>query len=114
MRDYLISLKIFPRENRWRRIARIVPPPNVNPLFTPGERRSFGGEKSAECVPAVSPVCLGQNDVTAGGCSGVLASFEKMKMRPPDAAKSTKLVDRRLTASSRRRCDSKKNFKKNR
>lgn len=35
--------------------------------------------------------CLGQNDVTAGegeGCSGVLASFEKMKMRPPDAGKS--------------------------
>lgn len=82
MRDYLISLKIFPRENRWRRIARIVPPPNVNPLFTPGERRSFGGEKSAECVPAVSPVCLGQNDVTAGGLLGGVGLLRENENAP--------------------------------
>ena len=73
-----------------------------NPLFPPRKGRGgvLGEDKSAEwisCVPAVFHRCLGQNDVTFAGRgrrrrlvgSGVLASFEKMKMRPPDAGKKS-------------------------
>lgn len=78
---------------------RIVPRPILFSLRGKDEE-AFWRDKSAEwisCVPAVFHRCLGQNDVTFAGRgrrrrlvgSGVLASFEKMKMRPPDAGKKS-------------------------
>lgn len=72
MHDYLISLNIFPsvksRENRWN--SFLLQTLILFSLLAKGgvleERKVLSGS----CVPAVSPVCLGQNDVTAGGLLG--------------------------------------------
>lgn len=60
-------------------------------LFSLRERTRRGQKCWVDRVSPVFHRCLGQNDVTAWrgrGWLGVLASFEKMKMRPPDAGKS--------------------------
>lgn len=93
---YPSSSKIDPLK-KWKNRRRIVQ--SFFPSVERTRRRFGGGQKcwvDLVCPRCVSPVSGGQNDVTFAGRgrrrlvgSGVLASFEKMKMRPPDAGKKS-------------------------
>lgn len=96
---YLSSSKIDPLK-KWKNRRRIVPRPILFSLRGKDEE-AFWGRTKVLSGSRVSPLCFtgvwGQNDVTFAGRrrrrrlvgSGVLASFEKMKMRPPDAGKKS-------------------------